>query len=660
MEEFDNKDKFENAWKEALGQAESEPSEDVWSRIEASVATEESIKYRKRLSQFKFVAAASVSIAILFAGIGVYYSYRANDALRQLSERGAFSIQKESPTASLSIPDKHQADRIVSEKEPRSKDDRSSVDSHSDIASLEHGTVDNSLKNSSNDPKKVIRAEVPEFPILEKAEQLSLSSNTAQAGERPYKHQTEEHLSLSRDVYSSASPLIGNAENIPTDDVYERRLSSDFPIDKGVNFGQINRSGYEVVSSYGRSPFCGQLQPATTLVTFPVSNEYILQNKNIYGKRFSNSYGPSTNAGYPNNRPSLTDVQKGHNIAFSTGKPAQKDIRSEKGGIIYSDIKDKNIGITVIAEKQKPYQTTHNIDVLHEPLVEDKNEISLEQGDMGMASVRSSEKKREKNSWWIDVNFDRGTFNEDVNQAAILNSSEVNVAVARTFSKGLSNDASFANGTSVQGKFEGDDNSIGMSYTTGINVGRMISEKWGLQAGLQFARTESASISSFVQNYFIQEDQGPVLPLILDKNAEEETIDTREAGLIDHDTYDFNTISKSLSFPVQLNYILFEKEKIGIMLSSGVATDFLLNNEIREQSGALRELRLENLEDSHYKDIRFSALIGAELFYKFNSKYSLSIKPNHQYALQSVTHSSSGFISKPSATRVGVRFRYAL
>ncbi|MBS0000613.1 MAG: hypothetical protein KFF73_16655 [Cyclobacteriaceae bacterium] len=70
MEKSENK--FEQAWKDLFNEAEAQPREDVWTKIDSGLANRQLSRYRSKLLIYKLLAAASIIFAL---GIG-YFSNR--------------------------------------------------------------------------------------------------------------------------------------------------------------------------------------------------------------------------------------------------------------------------------------------------------------------------------------------------------------------------------------------------------------------------------------------------------------------------------------------------------------------------------------------------------------------------------------------------------
>jgi hypothetical protein len=70
MQHLENND-FENKWKNAFADAEAEPNDALWLSIENHLAANEGIVMRGKISFYRWVAAASVFVALLLGGITI-------------------------------------------------------------------------------------------------------------------------------------------------------------------------------------------------------------------------------------------------------------------------------------------------------------------------------------------------------------------------------------------------------------------------------------------------------------------------------------------------------------------------------------------------------------------------------------------------------------
>jgi hypothetical protein len=93
-------------------------------------------------------------------------------------------------------------------------------------------------------------------------------------------------------------------------------------------------------------------------------------------------------------------------------------------------------------------------------------------------------------------------------------------------------------------------------------------------------------------------------------------------------------------------------------MNAGLSTDLFLQNTITPEGGSLDKTTQGNGDDSPYRTLNFSGLMGTEVSYRFGQRYRLSINPGFRYPLNSVYKSDIGVESTPLTFDVGLRFRY--
>ena len=65
--------KFENAWRDAFTGAEQSPSENVWSAIDSKLTVAEGGTMKRRVVFYQRLAAASILFAVVFGSLTAYY-----------------------------------------------------------------------------------------------------------------------------------------------------------------------------------------------------------------------------------------------------------------------------------------------------------------------------------------------------------------------------------------------------------------------------------------------------------------------------------------------------------------------------------------------------------------------------------------------------------
>jgi len=112
--------KFEDSFREAFKDAEVNPSENVWTNIELDLEKAEGDKMKRRLVFFKTLAAASVTFAMVVAGVG-YFMMSDKDTNKNLaqSDSKVRTEQIVTPNPTTSEPNKAaQTDQGVSNSSP--------------------------------------------------------------------------------------------------------------------------------------------------------------------------------------------------------------------------------------------------------------------------------------------------------------------------------------------------------------------------------------------------------------------------------------------------------------------------------------------------------------------------------------------------------------
>jgi hypothetical protein len=93
---------FEESLQDAFGKAEVQPSDQVWTNVELELARAEGEKMKRRVLFYQLLAAAAVSFAVLFAGLGLYLNNENRDmqlALMEERQRNATQKPSENPQA---------------------------------------------------------------------------------------------------------------------------------------------------------------------------------------------------------------------------------------------------------------------------------------------------------------------------------------------------------------------------------------------------------------------------------------------------------------------------------------------------------------------------------------------------------------------------------
>ena len=196
----------------------------------------------------------------------------------------------------------------------------------------------------------------------------------------------------------------------------------------------------------------------------------------------------------------------------------------------------------------------------------------------------------------------------------------------------------------------------GVSYSVGVNVGTRLSKRWTIQGGVNYL-TQS---SDYTATNVLAEDNFQTLkaesineldklPQLADAYASSKLAPTFP--------YSVNNNVKFFSVPVQAGYLLVNK-KFGLQLNAGVSTDLFLENTITPEVESLNVTTQGRGEDSPYRSVNFSGLMGTEFSYRFGTHYRVALNPGLRYPLNSVYKNDVGVQSTPLTFDVGLRFKY--
>ena len=293
--------------------------------------------------------------------------------------------------------------------------------------------------------------------------------------------------------------------------------------------------------------------------------------------------------------------------------------------------------------------TTRKLPELYQP-AELKLHLPVSNADPGrllLAKLADEEKKfalEEKNqakkkseNLWTSVGFAAGGVNAN------------NPSVAPVPSNAMYS-ANSANTASTQSK------ASGVSYSVGVSVGTKISNRWVLQGGINYLTQNydyTANSVVVVNNNFASPKAASLnelfAPQLLDATATTTVAQTFP--------YNINNNVRFVNVPLQAGYLVVNR-KFGFQLNAGVSTDVFLQNTITPDGGGLTKTTQGSGDESPYRSLNFSGLMGTEFSYRLGDRYRLSLNPGLRYPFSSVYKSNTGVDSTPLTFDVGLRFRY--
>jgi hypothetical protein len=259
----------------------------------------------------------------------------------------------------------------------------------------------------------------------------------------------------------------------------------------------------------------------------------------------------------------------------------------------------------------------------------------LEQREKEVSEEKEEPKKPESEKLWTSVGFAAGSFNS-VN--AGVGSPQPNSALAMN-----------KPGADEEAK------APGVTYSLGVNLGTRISDRWVLQGGVNYL-TQSSDYTAHTAVAVRSEKTTSFRPQSINEleNLDEENSET---ATVSTSPYNVNNNSRYLSIPLQAGYLLINRT-FGLQLNAGVATDVFLQNVVTAEGGNLDKTTQRLGEDSPYRSVNLSGLMGTEVSYRFGQHYRIALNPGIRYPFNSIYRSAVNVKATPLTFDIGVRFRY--
>jgi hypothetical protein len=255
--------------------------------------------------------------------------------------------------------------------------------------------------------------------------------------------------------------------------------------------------------------------------------------------------------------------------------------------------------------------------------------------DLALTETKSEKSKlKQEERFWTSVGFSAGTFN---------NATPNGTAQAASALQSLDAGKTVAS----------ESNSSGHAYTVNVGVGTRISKRVVLLGGISYVSQQSDYTATSVISDFSEQTLMPASINAFEKKAEGNTT----SAILSSTPYTVNNNIQLISFPMQAGYMLFDK-RFSLQVNSGFSTDLFLQNTITPQAENLQKTTQGRGDDSPYRPVNFSGLIGTEVSYRFTDNYRIALSPGLRYPINSIYKSDLGIESSPLTFDMAVRFRY--
>jgi hypothetical protein len=255
---------------------------------------------------------------------------------------------------------------------------------------------------------------------------------------------------------------------------------------------------------------------------------------------------------------------------------------------------------------------------------------ALKKSSRTMIAKEDTKKKRsEDENWWASVGGSAGSYNTQANGVSSGSQAFQNPSIASMNAAPISNRAS-----------------VGTSFSFGMTFGKKVAQRWVVLSGVNYL-SQSIGYNSNIA--------------VVDANNQAKAyaadFASPTANVTSTSPYSINSVSEFVSIPLQTGYLIVDR-KIGVQLNTGIATDFFIKNTLTDESGKFSSYSESAGNNSYYRTLNWTGLVGTEFSYKVAKHYRVSLVPGLRYSFNSVFKSSAGSTLNPMVWDVGFRFRY--
>ena len=170
----------------------------------------------------------------------------------------------------------------------------------------------------------------------------------------------------------------------------------------------------------------------------------------------------------------------------------------------------------------------------------------------------------------------------------------------------------------------------GVAYSLGVSVGTQISNRWVLQGGINYMNQSSDYTANSV--VVVDNNYSSLKAESLNVFSSQTADLSAQPKVAQTFPYNVNNSVRFVSLPVQAGYLLVNR-KFGVQLNAGVSTDLFLQNTITPDGGGVAKTTQGRGEDSPYRSLNFSGLMGTEFSYRLNNRYRVSLNPGLRYSV---------------------------
>lgn len=644
--------KFDDSWRESFKDAEVSPSESLWTNIELDLEKENSSKMKRRILFFQLLAAASVAFAMSFAGLGVYL---------MLESRSAETLVA-TGEASSNNPASQNANRENQEISPSTtgQPSSSSMAENSQAAATQHYVTTpgahpgNTAGNPASTPQAGQTTTQPapaQQHDLAAAEKQSASPANREAGHKAGTPAGDASTGAARpltarvdETGAPGSTRTSRVQQPSNRDVpaSSPHAASQRPIAANVDKGQLppaaSQGAYAANSKKTQSP------RAVSQGAIAVNADKAQQPDAAAQDAFkvNNGKTQTANAASPGAVAMNADKAQLHN-AGAERQQANGAVASTAGtGVDLSKTQGK---LPVLVNPAAPVLVMAAPSSEPDPVALMLARLSDQEKQFEQKEKESKKKDKGTERLWTSVGFAAGSY-------SMVTSSAANNAAAASasFDNML---ASTSNNALTDDVIHKQASAPGVAYSVGLNLGTRLATRWVLQGGVNYL-TQS---SNYTTNAAVVGPEGNSTVASINELDKISTSGRKDTRVVNTAEYNVNSSLQYFSVPLQAGYLLVNRT-FGLQFNAGVSTDLFIRNTLTPDGGSFQKTTQTRADDSPYRPINFSGLVGTEFSYRFGRHYRVALNPGFRYPFSSIYKSDIAVSAAPLTFDVGLKFRY--
>lgn len=273
----------------------------------------------------------------------------------------------------------------------------------------------------------------------------------------------------------------------------------------------------------------------------------------------------------------------------------------------------------------------------------------LNRGKKNRAKVESKEERR----LWAGLDFGSGSFdpNYQTTNGNALNNSFSEQSL--NFSS-VSSDAVQSRSPSVDESM-----SAGNSLSLGLQLGVDLGDRWTLSSGVQYNQSDAVNRTNIVVQTTAVQEPIPASQEFRMVAPVNQAIQQQEVLEYDFRDVNLNNEFQFASVPLRAGYKLID-QKLSLELNAGVAANIYLGNRLTDPTEEFADVTIGPGSNSPYRELSFSGLAGVQVGYLLMNRLELTLQPNYQQSLNTLTKEDAGFSAVPSGFGLltGLRYRF--